>query len=301
MDDLVLDADSLFNIADIIDGYCAKQREVVSVYHAQIMALESEWRDDETFGTMVQELNALKTQAIAILDEVYETYPKYFRKRAQQILERPIYHIESSTPINYTLPQVSNGTKTVINPVGGSQKSFGSIGGIFHRSTSSSSSEQGQVGANSVESIESIKSWIGNINPNYYNHFLPNKDAYHVNCGSCAFAVEQRLSGRDRTKVASDVNIGTDEVMEKATGKKCKYMNPEKIKKILEKRGAGAHLIVGINRHPIVINGKKINQSGHWFNVYYDGNKVYTVEGQSGNIYDFPHDYGDISEWCALI
>lgn len=97
MDELVLDAESLFNIADIIDGYCAKQREVVNVYHAQIMALESEWRDDETFGTMVQELNALKTQAIAILDEVYETYPKYFRKRAQQILERPIYRSEGTT------------------------------------------------------------------------------------------------------------------------------------------------------------------------------------------------------------
>ena len=51
MDDLVLDADLLFNIADIIEVYCAKQREVVNVYHAQIMALESEWRDDETFGT----------------------------------------------------------------------------------------------------------------------------------------------------------------------------------------------------------------------------------------------------------
>ena len=301
MDDLVLDAESLLNIADIIDGYCAKQREVVNVYHAQIMALESEWRDDETFGTMVEELNALRTQALEILDEVYETYPKYFRDRAQQIMERPIYHIESSMPINYTPQHVSNETKTVLNSVGGNQKSFGSIGGLFHRSISSYSSGQGQEGPNSFESIESIKSWIGSINPNYYNHFLPNKNAYHVNCGSCAFAVEQRLSGRDRTKVASDVNIGTDEGMEKATGKKCIYMNPEKIQKILEERGTGAHLIVGINRHPVVINGKKINQSGHWFNVYYDGKKVYTVEGQSGKIYDFPHDYGDISEWCALI
>lgn len=102
MDDLILDADSLFNIADIIYGYCAKQREVVNVYHAQIMALESEWRDDETFGTMVQELNSLKTQAIAILDEVYEIYPKYFRKRAQQILERPIYN--NDTVISTSIP-----------------------------------------------------------------------------------------------------------------------------------------------------------------------------------------------------
>ncbi len=103
MDDLVLDAESLFNIADIIDGYCAKQREVVNGYHAQIMALESEWRDDETFGTMVQELNALRTQAITILDEVYEIYPKYFRARAQQILERPVYRSEG-TPVYIPTP-----------------------------------------------------------------------------------------------------------------------------------------------------------------------------------------------------
>lgn len=96
MEELVLDVEFLFNIADIVDDYCVKQREVVDVYYAQIMALESEWRDDETFGTMVQELNALKTQAIAILDEVYDTYPQYFRKRAQQILERPIYRNEST-------------------------------------------------------------------------------------------------------------------------------------------------------------------------------------------------------------
>lgn len=120
MDDLVLDAESLFNIADIIDGYCAKQREVVNVYHAQIMALESEWRDDETFGTMMQELNALRTQAIAILDEVYEVYPKYFRQRAQRILERPIYHNGTvvPTPVSTYMPNTRAGRTLVVEQRG---------------------------------------------------------------------------------------------------------------------------------------------------------------------------------------
>ncbi len=96
MDDLVLDANTLFSIADIIDGYCARQREVVNVYYAQIMALESEWRDDETFETLVEELDVLRAQAIAIIDEVYETYPKYFRQRAQHILERPRFGEEGT-------------------------------------------------------------------------------------------------------------------------------------------------------------------------------------------------------------
>ena len=107
MDDLVLDAESLFNIADVIDGYCAKQREVVNVYYAQIMALESEWRDDETFGSMVEELTSLRNKAIAAIEEVYEVYPKYFRNRAQQILDRPVYHPESTTVIGGGIPNLS--------------------------------------------------------------------------------------------------------------------------------------------------------------------------------------------------
>ncbi len=65
------------------------------------MVLESEWRDDETFGSIVEELNSLKTQALDLIEEIYETYPKYFRKRAQQILERPIYRNETVIMPNY--------------------------------------------------------------------------------------------------------------------------------------------------------------------------------------------------------
>lgn len=107
MDELILDPDALSNIADILDGYCAKQREIVNVFYAQIMALESEWRDDETFGSLVEELDSLRAQAISILDEVYETYPKYFRQRAQQILERPVYRAE---PLIITAPATAAGS-----------------------------------------------------------------------------------------------------------------------------------------------------------------------------------------------
>lgn len=139
MDDLVLDAESLFNIADIIDGYCTKQREVVNVYHAQIMALESEWRDDETFGTMVQELNGLRTQALAIIDEVYETYPKYFRARAQQILERPIYRSEG-TPVFIPTSTIGETTRTTGYRGGyGTNVGYGANIGSGRSATSSSS------------------------------------------------------------------------------------------------------------------------------------------------------------------
>lgn len=117
-----------------------------------------------------------------------------------------------------------------------------------------------------------------------------------MNCGACAFAVEQRLNG-DQSAVASLQNIPTDGEMELATGKKCRYMSPNDIESTLRTMGPGSHLIVGINRqHP---SGKGI--AGHWFNVFYDGDKVYTIDGQSGEVLEFPHDYGFVSEWCALV
>lgn len=120
---------------------------------------------------------------------------------------------------------------------------------------------------------------------------------YNRNCGSCALAVENRMNGQ-KDAVAKKINIGTDDAMETATGKTCKYMPLDDIEKILKSMGAGSHLIVGINRKPTPF-GKP--QAGHWFNAYYDGNRIYTVDGQCGKIFDWPHEYGNISDWCVLI
>jgi len=99
MDNLLLDAETLFSTADIVDNYCARQRETINVYYAQIMALESEWEDDETFGGIVEEIRRLISQTLAIIEQVYTTYPKYFRDRAQQIIARPKFNEGGSTPI----------------------------------------------------------------------------------------------------------------------------------------------------------------------------------------------------------
>lgn len=101
----------------------------------------------------------------------------------------------------------------------------------------------------------------------------------------------------DTSATASLTNIGTDEGMEAVTGKKCVYMSVTDITEKLKSMGAGSHLIVGINRR--LPDGKPI--SGHWFNVFFDGQNIYTLEGQAGQILEWPHDYGYISEWCALV
>ena len=45
-------------------------------------------------------------------------------------------------------------------------------------------------------------------------------------------------------------------------------------------------------------NGLEKATSG---NVYYDGKNIHTVDGQTGKIYEWPHDYHNISAWCALV
>lgn len=150
------------------------------------------------------------------------------------------------------------------------------------------------------EDITPIRIWAKEINPNYKSPRLTpaQQRAYEENCGGCAFALEQHFNGQDLQIIATDKNIPTDQEMEQKTGRKCVYMSPDKIEQILRREGAGSHLIVGINRRN-PITGRPA--TGHWFNVYYDGKKVHTVDGQSGGIYEWPHDYGNVSEWCAMI
>lgn len=143
--------------------------------------------------------------------------------------------------------------------------------------------------------LNEIESWITQINPNY-DAFDPSSP-FCNNCGSCAFAVESRLNGIQNI-IATENNIGTDSAMEYATGKVCKYMPIDSIEERLKDSGPGSHLIVGINRHPTPWGSPR---AGHWFNAYYDGEKIYTLDGQTGDVLDWPYDYGDISEWCALI
>lgn len=140
-----------------------------------------------------------------------------------------------------------------------------------------------------VPSVEDISKWIGEINPSYdpYDPDCP----YNVNCGSCALAVEKRLNG-DETAVASDVNIPSIEEMNAVTGMEQTKMTPEEIKEYLISEGPGSHAIVGIDRS---------EGAGHWFNAYYDGEKVVAIDGQTGEISDWPPDYGNVTNWDVSV
>lgn len=142
-----------------------------------------------------------------------------------------------------------------------------------------------EISATDVPKLDDIHQWINDINPNYDPFDW--KSPYSNNCGSCAFAVEQRLNGNNSI-VATDENIGTIEEMSKTTGMEQVSMSPDKIKDYLISQGAGSHGIVGIDRD---------QGPGHWFNAYYDGEKVVAIDGQTGEINDWPPDYGDVTNW----
>jgi hypothetical protein len=171
------------------------------------------------------------------------------------------------------------------------------VGEEFHDTITpddpSTEDRQGTLDNSAVESdndsrdnnAENIQEWLGDINPNYDPYDL--SSAYDNNCGSCAFAVEQRLDGNTDIAASAD-NIGTTPEMNDATGMEQMPMEPEEIQNYLISQGPGSHGIVGIDR---------AEGPGHWFNAYYDGEKVVAIDGQTGETQDWPPDYGDVTNW----
>lgn len=136
-----------------------------------------------------------------------------------------------------------------------------------------------------IQNISDIDNWIGDINPNFDEFDL--ESPYSNNCGSCAYAVYQRLEG-STDSCASAENIGYNDEMKALTGMEQVSMSPEEIESRLLEQGEGAHAIIGIDR---------AEGAGHWFNAACIDGKVVAIDGQTGEINDWPPDYGDVVNW----
>lgn len=136
-----------------------------------------------------------------------------------------------------------------------------------------------------IQPIESLDGWLKDINPNF--------DAFDVdspycnNCGSCAYAVYQRLEGNPDICATAE-NIGYNSEMEALTGMEQVAMTPQEIEQRLLEQGAGSHAIIGIDR---------AEGPGHWFNAANIDGKVVAIDGQDGSIADWPPDYGNVVNW----
>ena len=137
-----------------------------------------------------------------------------------------------------------------------------------------------------VPDLENVSGWLGEVNPNFDPFDLDSP--YCNNCGSCAYAVYQRLEGISNDSCASAENIGYNDEMEALTGMEQVPMSPAEIEERLLEQGDGAHAIIGIDR---------AEGPGHWFNAACLDGKVVAIDGQSGEIVDWPPDYGDVVNW----
>ena len=136
-----------------------------------------------------------------------------------------------------------------------------------------------------ISHINDLDNWLCDINPNFDEFDI--NSPYCNNCGSCAYAVWRRLEG-DSDICASAENIGYNEEMEALTGMEQVSMSPDEIENNLLTQGDGAHAIIGIDR---------AEGPGHWFNAACIDGKVVAIDGQSGEILDWPPDYGDVVNW----
>ena len=139
--------------------------------------------------------------------------------------------------------------------------------------------------SNEINEKTDINEWIHDINPNF-DPFDVESD-YSNNCGSCAYAVYQRLEG-DSDACATATNIGYNSEMEALTGLEQVSMSPEEIQERLLAEGDGAHAIIGIDREV---------GPGHWFNAACIDGKVVAIDGQTGEISDWPPDMGNVTNW----
>lgn len=125
------------------------------------------------------------------------------------------------------------------------------------------------------QSIDDVGGWLSDVNPKFDPWDVDSP--YSSNCGSCALAVENRLNGNSDA-VATDSTLSIEE-MEQQTGMEQVSMQPDEIEQYLISQGPGSHAIIGIDRS---------EGPGHWFNAYYDGEKVYALDGQTGTTEGWP-------------
>jgi hypothetical protein len=168
----------------------------------------------------------------------------------------------------------------------------GTRGGASETRTADPSGGQDSLGGDHVLSVEQVMNLITSINPNYNGDPY---DIYSNNCGSCALATYQRVTGINASAIASASSLSMGE-MEAATGRPQIPGTPEEIRQRLIAAGPGSCAVVGVDR---------AGTSGHWFNAYYDGSQVWCVDSQDRSVSPWPPDYSfpshRITRWDSNI
>lgn len=123
--------------------------------------------------------------------------------------------------------------------------------------------------------VSEYESLIDGVNPN----FDPNVDnAYARNCGGCAFATWERLSGIDPQAQADWRNIGTIGGMEEACDMRFADCAPDQLEQFARSQGPGWHGMCAMEWPPD-------GETGHWVNLATsETGHVYVLDSQCGEV-----------------
>lgn len=89
MDNLETSPEALEGAANIIESYCRTQKSIMNTYLRNTTSMQSEWTDDQTLGPLVEEVRRLDKVVGELMDEIQSQYPKYMRKKAEMLRNRP--------------------------------------------------------------------------------------------------------------------------------------------------------------------------------------------------------------------
>lgn len=109
--DIILNADALRAVADILPQYAARQTEIIDCYRSKIEAIGSEWQDDQTFLEMYHTVCTMQ-QTLADAMEKVIAASKYFSQKADALDARPSLEGQNRTSVvRDTAVSVGGGAK----------------------------------------------------------------------------------------------------------------------------------------------------------------------------------------------
>ena len=116
-------------------------------------------------------------------------------------------------------------------------------------------------------------------------------NGYATNCGNVAANMNDFLNGEPMV----DAGTGTLDIdqMEQRTSLPQTETTPDQIEATLRAQGPGSHMVIGIDRSG--------GRPGHWFNAVFDGEQVWTVDGQDGTRSPWPPHEPHAERWDASV
>lgn len=166
--------------------------------------------------------------------------------------------------------------------------------------------------------LETARGWIKAVNPLYTDH-LEEGSASMYNWGSCAVKVEENLLATETNanalyelsyegtlpviESAERIReLNSVEGLQAALGREARFIKKDAILSKMQELGPGSHVVAGVTREPYIpaLDGI-LDRPDYWFNLYYDGEKLYTLDGHKGNIVEGLQQYKNEDQWMIFL